>query len=46
MSQPNEQLELRDRFMRSLYLRMTPTERLAAMARLQASAWQRLRQSP
>ena len=46
MSLPDEQLELRNRFMRSHYMRMTPTQRLAAMARLQDAAWQRLRQSP
>ena len=41
-----DQLAFRDAFLKRYHLRLTPAERLAAMARLQNSAWERLRQSP
>ena len=41
-----EQLAIRDSFRKKLALRQTPSERMAAMARLQETTWEILRRSP
>jgi hypothetical protein len=46
MNDLKEQFAFRDAFRRRHALRMTPAQRLAAMAQLQNSAWELLRRSP
>jgi hypothetical protein len=46
MDDVSEQLARRDRVRRHLEMKKTPDERMADMARLQARAWEILRNSP
>jgi hypothetical protein len=44
--QTAKEIEVRNRFMRNRWLRLTPSERLEEMAKLQQRSWEILRSSP
>ena len=46
MDEIAQQLAIRDSFRKKLALAQTPSERMAAMARLQEATWDILRRSP